>query len=730
MHHDNSDRKIPAMQFVLLLAMFSTLSLFAQTPTNSATPTLQIKADQVTARVSPMLYGLMTEEINYSYEGGLYGELVRNRTFKANPTNAVYWSTYGNAAISLDTNNPLNSALNVSLKLDASNAKKHSPVGIANKGYWGIPVKPNTTYHVSFYARGENFSGALTVSLENFFSTNEITIVGSTASKKAPFEWQISKNTNGEAVVSGVMATKHSKTGDTFEVHMGAITFPVASAEIPKISKDWQKYEVTLTTGNLEPTKNNQLVISTTRPRTFWAKLWGKPATIWFQQVSLFPPTFNNRANGNRPDIMQLLADMNPKFLRLPGGNYLEGDYINERFNWKETIGDISQRPGHRSPWNYWSTDGFGLMEYLNWCEDLHMEPLLAVFAGYALKHDYIKPGPDLEPYVQDALDEIEYVNGDPATKWGAQRAKDGHPAPFPLHYVEVGNEDWFDRSGSYEGRFAQFFNAIKAKYPQLQVIATTPVKSVTPDFVDEHYYRSQEQMEAQSHMYDTREREGPKVFVGEWATRVGRPTPNMAGALGDAAWMCCMERNSDLVLLESYAPLFVNVSDLARGGSMQWPSDLIGYDALTSYGSPSYYAQKMFSTHHGDDVLATDSQGIPTYSWQPPTGRGQSQRPAPRQVPEIFYDATRDSQSGTIYLKVVNRQSTAQPMHIQISGTSSVETEGEALVLKANAPDDTNSIQEPVKIVPIMEKIDGLGTDFMREFPPYSITILELKTK
>jgi alpha-N-arabinofuranosidase len=162
----------------------------------------------------------------------------------------------------------------------------------------------------------------------------------------------------------------------------------------------------------------------------------------------------------------------------------------------------------------------------------------------------------------------------------------------------------------------------------------------------------------------------------------------------------------------------------------MQWPSDLIGYDALSSYGSPSYYAQKMFSTHHGDDVLATGSQDIPTREWQPPIGRGESQRPAPRQVPEIFYDATRDSQSGTIYLKVVNRQSTAQPVHIQISGASPVKTEGEALVLKANAPDDTNSIQEPVKIVPITEKIDGLGTDFTREFPPYSITILELKTK
>jgi alpha-N-arabinofuranosidase len=386
-------------------------------------------------------------------------------------------------------------------------------------------------------------------------------------------------------------------------------------------------------------------------------------------------------------------------------------------------------------------------MEYLNWCEDLHMEPLLAVYAGFSLptpennrRGTSVKVGPDLEPYVQDALDEIEYVTGDTSTKWGAERAKDGHPAPFQLHYVEVGNEDQFDRyeGGSYDGRFTQFFKAIKAKYPNLQVIATRSVTNVTPDLVDEHYYRNQEQMESQSHMYDTRERTGPKIFVGEWATRIGSPTPNMAGALGDSAWMCCMERNSDIVLLESYAPLFVNVSDLTsnpRGArSMQWPSDLIGYDALTSYGSPSYYAQKMFSTRHGDVVLATDSQDIPTYAWQPPAGRGQNgaqpQRPAPRQVPSLFFDATRDSQGGTIFLKVVNRLGTPQPFHIQISGVGSIAAQGSATVLKADKPDDTNSIQEPAKIVPVTENVGGLGTDFTREFPPYSITILELRAK
>ena len=661
-----------------------------------AVPVLQIKADQVTAQVNPMLYGLMTEEINFSYEGGLYGELVRNRTFKANPTNAVYWSAI-NGSISLDTNQPLNAALNVSLKLDTSKASKDSPVGIANGGYWGIPVRPNTTYRASFYAKGEHFNGPLTVSLVHVVDSNNVTV----------------------------------KSPPGSQVFLGETTEPVASATIPKISGDWQKYEVTLTTGNVETSKDNRLEISTTKPGTFF----NHHGTVCFQQVSLFPPTFNNRPNGNRSDIMQLLADMNPKFLRLPGGNYLEGDYFNERFDWKKTVGDISQRPGHRSPWNYWSTDGFGLLEYLNWCEDLKMEPLLAVFAGYTLRHDYVKPGPDLEPYVQDALDEIEYVTGGTNTTWGAQRAKDGHPAAFPLHYVEVGNEDWFDRSGSYDGRFAQFFNAIKAKYPDLKVIATTPVKGVTPDLVDEHYYKSQEQMEAQSHMYDTRSRTNQtKVFVGEWATRVGSPTPNMAGALGDAAWMCCMERNSDIVLLESYAPLFVNVSDLKRGGSMQWPSDLIGYDALTSYGSPSYYAQVMFSTHHGDNVLATDSQDIPTHPWQPPqrtrNGVPQGAAPAPQELPSLFYDATRDSRTGTVYLKIVNRQSTSQPVRVQISGVSTVEAGGQALVLKAGSPDDTNSIQEPKKIIPVVEKVAGLGTDFTRDFPPYSITILELKAK
>ena len=641
----------------------------------AAIPLLQINAEKVTGNVSPTLYGLMTEEINFSYEGGLWAELIRNRSFKADAQRVLFWSAIGDTSLVIDTNQPLNGALNLSLKLDASKASKTAAVGIANEGFWGIPIHPNTRYRASFYARGEGFSGPLTLSLESL---------------------------DGKTVF--------------------------ASAKISKIAGTWKKYETTLKTGNVQASKENRFVIKTLNP-----------GTIWFQNVSLFPPTYHNRRNGTRPDIMQLLADMHPKFLRFPGGNYLEGNSIAERFNWKETIGDPSQRPGHRSPWGYWSTDGFGLLEFLDWCEDLKMEPVLAVYAGYSLRGQHIDPGSNLEPYVQEALEEIEYVTGDAKTKWGGQRAKDGHPKPFKLTYVEVGNEDWFDRSGSYEGRFAQFYDAIKAKYPNLQVISTMGyehpaqvIRNRVPDLVDEHYYRSQEDMQAHALDYDKYSRTNKtKIFCGEWATRVGSPTPSMAGALGDAAWMTGMERNSDIVLISCYAPLFVNVSQTnGQGRSMQWSSDLIGYDALTSYGSPAYYAQKMFSTMHGDQILATDSQNIPTREWQPRGRRGDGAVPPPRQLREIFFDATRDSRSGIIYLKLVNEGGTAQRINVQITGASNIAPEGELMSLTGNNLNDTNSLEEPNKLVPRKEKVRNLSANFTRELPPYCVTVLKLKTR
>jgi alpha-L-arabinofuranosidase len=444
-----------------------------------------------------------------------------------------------------------------SRRLDITTAGPGQRVGVANEGYWGIPVKPHTKYRVSFYARaGGGLGGPLTVAIESNDGT-------STA----------------------------------------------ASATIPAIGANWRKYTATLTTGQVTASKNNRLVISAT----------GKTGTVWLNLVSLFPPTYHDRPNGLRIDLMQKLADLRPAFVRLPGGNYLEGNTIRERFAWKETIQGLEQRPGHRCPWGYRSSDGVGLLEFLEWCEDLRAEPVLAVFAGYALRGEHVEPGPKLQPFVQEALDEIEYATCDATTTWGKERAKDGHPAPFNIQYVEIGNEDYFDRSRSYDGRFAQFYDAIKAKYPDLQVIATAPVRSRKPDVLDEHFYRSARAMERDVHHYDRYDRNGPKVFVGEWATREGNPTPNLNAALGDAAWMIGMERNADIVVMHCYAPLFVNVSP----GAMQWATDLIGYDALSCFGSPAYYAQKMFSENRGDTVLPVDltPQALPRES--KPVARG-----------------------------------------------------------------------------------------------------------
>jgi alpha-N-arabinofuranosidase len=258
----------------------------------------------------------------------------------------------------------------------------------------------------------------------------------------------------------------------------------------------------------------------------------------------------------------------------------------------------------------------------------------------------------------------------------------------------------------------------------------TQVVRTRVPDLVDEHYYRSQEEMQAHALDYDKYSRTNKtKIFCGEWATRVGSPTPNMAGALGDAAWMTGMERNSDIVLISCYAPLFVNVSQLTgQGRSMQWASDLIGYDALTSYGSPSYYAQKMFSTMHGDQILATGSRDIPVSEWQS-RGRGGATPPA-RQIRDIFFDATRDSQTGVIYLKVVNEGGTASRINIQVSGTPKIQPQGELVSLTASSPSDTNSLEQPQQIVPRTEKAQNLSANFTREFPAYSITVLKLRTR
>ncbi|HEY1922963.1 MAG TPA: alpha-L-arabinofuranosidase C-terminal domain-containing protein, partial [Tepidisphaeraceae bacterium] len=528
------------MKTSILLATAAIIlgSIFSR-PASADPGNLTVDLQNPTHKVSPIFYGLMTEEINHSYDGGLYAELIQNRIFQDSAKQPIHWELIKTAGadgdMSLDTSDPINStALTRSLKITVNATGAGQSIGAANEGFWGIPVHPATEYRASFYAKSAaGLSGPLTVEIQ-------------------------------------------SKDGNTI----------YATGSVPQVSSQWKQYELTLKTKDAAPTATGRFVISASGTGTLWLNL-----------VSLFPPTFNHRPNGNRIDLMQLLGDLHPAFLRFPGGNYLEGDTVAERFEWKNTIGPLEDRPGHQGPWRYRSSDGMGLLEFLEWCEDLHMQPLLAVYAGYSLRHIHVNTGHDLEPFVQDALDEIEYCTGDASTRWGAERVKDGHAAPFDIRFVEVGNEDLFDRPGNYDGRFAQFYDAIKSKYPNLQLIATAPVQSRKPDVIDDHYYRSHTAMERDVHHYDKTDRNGPRIFVGEWATTEGRPTPNFGAALADAAWLTGLERNSDVVIMNCYAPLLVNVNVNAS----QWGTNLIGYNALTSFGSTSYEAQKIFAQNMGD---------------------------------------------------------------------------------------------------------------------------------
>ncbi len=633
----------------LLFAAAATLA--AQTP-GSATPEaampaahLTIDPAQVVHRVSPMLYGMMTEEINHSYDGGLYAELLQNRTFRSSWEGVDSWYLVqhgtARASMSLDKSSGPSRALPTSVQLKIESAAQGSDAGLSNSGFWGIAVAPNTTYKGSLYARVADAGvGPLTARLVS------------------------------------------DRTGDV-----------LATAEIPLHSGDWSQYQFTLTTANAPHSSENHFELTAAHP-----------GTISLQLVSLFPPTFHDRPNGNRSDLMERMAGMHPHFLRLPGGNYLEGDTLADWYDWKKTIGPLVDRPGHQAPWTYWSTDGLGLLEFLEWCEDLHIEPVLAVYAGYALKGEHIEPGSALEPYVQSALDEVEYVTGDASTKWGAERARDGHPAPFPLHFIEIGNEDWFDKSGSYDRRFAQFARALRGKYPQYKLIATTPVHegsaAETPDVIDDHYYKAPSEMFDLVHHYDNAPRNGPKIFVGEWATRSGSPTPNFGDALGDSAWMTSLERNSDLIVMASYAPLLVNVNP----GAMQWPTDLIGFDALTTYASPSYYAQSLFAGHLGDNVVRSNLTGG---------------------ADRFFYSATVSSADHVLHLKLVNASNAQEPLTIDLhnAGASTAKMTS----IHGASYQATNSITEPNFIHPVESSVPVSGGGWQHTVPALTIEVIDI---
>jgi alpha-L-arabinofuranosidase len=552
-------------------------------------------------------------------------------------------------AASLDTGTPLNSALDRSLRLDLASAGAGQRAGMANDGYFGVPVVPGQAYRVSFFAKASGgFRGPLTVSLES---------------------------------------------AD------GSQTF--ATAQAGRLSEAWQRFTATLRVpGGVAKTAAGRFFIGVDNRGH---QLTPVPAgtSVWLQVVSLFPPTYRNRPNGLRPDLAEKLQAMKPKILRFPGGNYVEGVTIDTRWDWKQTIGPVWERPGHEnSAWGYWSDDGLGLLEYLQLAEDLGVTPVMAVWAGLTLDGTVVAQA-DLAPYVQDALDQIEYAIGPVSSTWGARRAADGHPAPFGIPYVEIGNEDFLNGgTASYDAyRYPMFYDAIKARYPQVKLIATSTVTTRPTEITDQHYYNSAQFFEQAATMFDSYDRSGPLVFVGEYSATAnagGLPTGLLGNSIGEAAFMTGLERNSDVVLMSSYAPLFANYNHT------QWNPDLIGYDQLSSFGSTSYWVQQLFARNVGNKVLTVTA-----------TAAG------------LYYSATIDSRSGQVYLKIVNPGAQDVPAQITFGGrpaqVASIEVLGD--------PDAQagNTLANPDAVVPSRGTLRGSAGAFTYQVPANSLTVMQV---
>ncbi len=499
-------------------------SLFAE---NSIT----VAVDKPGIKVSPTLWGIFFEDINLSTDGGIYAELVRNRSFE-DSGKPDFWTSVssGNAQIELavDSEKPMSAknphALKVTIKEPGV-----ARAGVANGGYWGMAVVKGGKYDLSLCARADGaFKGPLTVTLE---STDSVVY---------------------------------------------------AKEKIKALGKDWQTYTFTLKTDTADP--KARLVVST-----------DKPGTFWLDMVSLFPQD-TWKGHGFRKDLARMLAEMKPAFMRFPGGCWVEGNTMKEAYRWKETIGDIPERRTQDNIWGYRATHGLGYHEYLQLCEDIGAEPLFCINVGMSHKENV--PMDKMGEFVQDALDALEYANGPADSKWGAVRAKAGHPAPFNMKMLEIGNENG---GPAYHERYALFHDAIKAKYPNVKLVANVwsgMPKNRPLDIVDEHYYSNPEFFIANAGRYDGYDRSAYKVFVGEYAVTQGTGEGSLRGAVGEAAFMTGLERNSDVVVMASYAPLLVNANH------RRWNPDLIVFDSSRAYGIPSYYVQKLFAENRGDVVL------------------------------------------------------------------------------------------------------------------------------
>lgn len=619
-----------------IIAASSLLGAYAQPHT------FDVNTKKVGAAVQPTMYGIFFEDINYAADGGLYGELVKNRSFEF-PDALMGWKAFGKFEVKNDgpfERCPHYVVLNYSGHNDTA-------TGLQNEGYFGIGIEKDEEYRFTVWA----------------------------------------KTVSGDANVEVSLVDE-----STMEEHQ-----EFATAELKVSGNEWKKYELILKSPKTVQKANLRLLLK------------GKNG-VALEHVSLFPKhTFKDRENGMRRDLAQALYDLHPGVFRFPGGCIVEGSSLDQRYQWKNSIGPVENRPLNGNRWlstfnyrlfpDYYQSYGLGFYEYFLLSEDIGAEPLPVLNVGMACQfqnqndpsaHVAVK---DLQPYIQDCLDLIEFANGDVNTTWGKKRAEMGHPAPFNLKFLAVGNEQWDDL---YYKRLRPFVKAIKAKYPNIKLVGTSgpdsegemfekgwkAMKELKADLVDEHFYRDEHWFLSHGLRYEGYDRKGPKVFAGEYACHgKGKKWNHFETSLYEAAFMTDLERNADVVDMATYAPLFAHVD------GWQWRPDMIWYDNTRMFKSVSYYVQLMYACNKGTNVLPLTMNGKSVAGQEGQDG--------------LFASAVVDKNKGEIIVKVANTSDKAQDVTLNLNGLKGSRS-ATATTLQSDNMDAENTLENSNLIRPV----------------------------
>ena len=658
------------MRFKQLITVLIVLMVSSELSAQSTKLTVQV--DKPIAEIQPTMWGIFFEDINFGADGGLYAELVKNRSFEfAHPL--MGWTEQKYDRFSLNKESGFASIFNHSddeasgARFARVTANADKGYGLTNEGFRGMGIKKDMQYNFSLWARQHEGNTSLRVEL-------------------------VDEQGN---VIGG---TTVSPTGN-----------------------QWKEYTASFkATATAAKAKLN---------------VWfdGKGA-VDVDMISLFPQdTWKDRPKGLRADLVQLLADMKPGFLRFPGGCIVEGRDLATRYQWKKTVGKIEDRElivnrwntefNHRPAPDYFQSFGLGFFEYFQLAEDIGASPLPILSCGMACQFNTAElvPMDELDPYIQDALDLIEFANGPVTSTWGKLRADMGHAAPFNLKFIGVGNEQW---GPHYIDRYKVFTKAIKDKYPSIVIVssvgpfpdgelfdyAAKELKELNADIVDEHYYRNPEWFLENSNRYDNYDRKGPKIFAGEYAAQsVATVSPdnknNWKCAMSEAAFMTGLERNADMIYMASYAPLF------AHAEGWQWTPDLIWFDNLRSYGTPNYYVQKLFANNKGTHALSILS------GTEKLNGKNG-----------LYASAVWDKNTKEIIVKVVNASDKAQTTDIQLSTGKKVSSNGGLLILKSENLDGVNSLDNPKQISPQEQPFKLKGKNATIALPAHSMSVVKIK--